>query len=237
MITRNHIFFKLVNLPVFMKYNLVCFDVDGTLVDNIIYSWQIFHDYFKTDPNKREFARQSFLNGKFSYIEWAEHDIAMWIEKGATKEKMWDAMKTAGICLMPGARETIHELRKKGYKLAIISGTINIILEYLLPEYESLFDYIYLSRLYFDKSGKISRVVATSFDMAAKADALKKIAKKENIPLSQCVFIGDHHNDVEIAKEAGLAIAFDAKDEQLRKVSDIIIDDKDLTKILSHIIN
>jgi phosphoserine phosphatase len=46
-----------------MKYKLVCFDVDGTLVDNIIYSWQLFHDYFKTDQTKRDRERLLILNG------------------------------------------------------------------------------------------------------------------------------------------------------------------------------
>ena len=36
------------------KYKLVCFDVDGTLVDNVIYSWELFHNYFDVDMKKRE---------------------------------------------------------------------------------------------------------------------------------------------------------------------------------------
>ena len=37
-----------------MKYKLVCFDVDGTLIDNITFSWQLFHDYFKTNMGFRK---------------------------------------------------------------------------------------------------------------------------------------------------------------------------------------
>ncbi len=220
-----------------MKYRLICFDVDGTLVDNLEYSWQLFHDYFKTDPKKREEAKTKFFNKEITYREWAEHDINMWIEKGAKKEDFLKAMERSEIELMKGTLETISELKKAGLKVAIISGSINIILEYLLPDYEKLFDDIFFSKLHFDKEGNIIKVEATEYDMDGKALALKKIAEKEGISLSECAFVGDHHNDVKIAEEAGLSIAFDAKDDKLRKVSDIIIDKKDLREILKHIIN
>ena len=47
--------------------------------------------------------------------------------------------------------------------------------------------------------------------------------------------MGDHCNDIKIAEEAGLSIAFDAKDEGLKKVSDLVIDQKDLREILKYI--
>jgi len=72
--------------------------------------------------------------------------------------------------------------------------------------------------------------------MAGKAEALKIIAKREKIPLSQCVHIGDHHNDVTIAKIAGLSIAFDAKNEELRRTTDVVIDRKDLREVLKYIV-
>ena len=67
------------------KYKLVCFDVDGTLVDNVKFSWQVFHDYFQTDKVKREDARNKFMNGDISYLEWANHDLNMWKDKNEEK--------------------------------------------------------------------------------------------------------------------------------------------------------
>ena len=115
------------------KYKLVCFDVDGTLIDNVTFSWQIFHDYFQTDKYRRDDAKNAFLKGKITYLQWAEHDINLWKETDAKKE---DFLKAIGhLKLMEGAIETLNELKRRGFKLAVISGSLNIILEKFIPDY------------------------------------------------------------------------------------------------------
>ena len=66
------------------KYKLVCFDVDGTLVDNVVYSWELFHNFFEVDMKKREEMKKKYYNGEIDYLQWAIHDMGMWMEKGAT---------------------------------------------------------------------------------------------------------------------------------------------------------
>ena len=216
------------------KYKLICFDVDGTLIDNITFSWQIFHDYFQTDKHRREDARNKFFNGEITYMQWAEHDINLWKEKNAKREDFFKAIKN--LKLMKGAMETLTELKKRNFKLAIISGSLNVILEKFIPNYEDFFDDVFLSRIFFDGDGKISRVEATEFDMDAKALALKNIAEREKISLKECVFVGDYLNDLKIIKEAGLGIAFNCQYDELKKAADVVIEKKDLREILRHIL-
>jgi len=216
------------------KYKLVCFDVDGTLIDNLTFSWQIFHDYFQTNRHKREDAKKKFFNGEITYRQWAEHDIGLWRERNACLEDFFKAIRH--LKLMEGAIETLKELKKSGLKLAIISGSLNILLEKFIPNYEEIFDDVFLSRIYFDEKGNISKVDATEFDMDGKAIALRKIAERENISLKECVFVGDYLNDLKIIKEAGLGIAFNCNYDKVRKAADVVIEKKDLREILGHIL-
>lgn len=216
------------------KYKLVCFDMDGTLIDNLKFSWQVFHDYFQTDKHRREDAKARFFNDEITYMQWAEHDINLWREKKAKKEDFSSAIKN--LKLMEGTMETLSELKKNGFKLAIISGSLNIILENFIPNYKDFFDDVFLSRIYFDENGDISKVEATEFDMEAKALALKNIAEREGISLSECVFVGDYLNDMKIMQEAGLGIAFNCQHDELKKVADVVIEKKDLKEILKYIL-
>lgn len=216
------------------KYKLVCFDVDGTLIDNVKFSWQVFHDYFQTDWHRREDAKNKFFNGEITYLQWAEHDINLWKEKNAKKEDFFKAIEN--LKLMEGAIETLRELKKNGLKLCIVSGSLNIILEKFIPNYSEFFDDVFLSRIYFDENGGISSIEATEFDMDAKAMALKMIAERERISLKECVFVGDYLNDMKIMQESGLGIAFNCSHDELRKIADVCIDKKDLREILKFIL-
>ena len=138
---------------------------------------------------------------------------------------------------MDGAMETLKELKKNGLKLAIISGSINIVLEKFIPNYNEFFDDVFLSRIYFDEEGNITKIEATEFDMKKKADALKKIAEREKIKLEECVFVGDYLNDMKVIQEAGLGIAFNCEHDKLKEVADVVIEKKDLREVLKYILN
>jgi len=215
------------------KYKLVCFDLDGTVIDDTVFIWQTIHDYLNTDKKKRKKAADDFINKKISYKQWAEHDLELWKEKNATKEDLMNAIKP--LKLMKGALETLNTLKRAGLKLAVISGSLDIALEKVLPNHSEIFDDIYINHLIFD-GNNIKELKSTAFDFEHKAAALMEICKKENILPEECVFVGDHNNDIQAAELAGLGIAFNCKSERLAQVADIVIKEKDLRAILKYIL-
>jgi phosphoserine phosphatase len=216
-------------------YKLICFDLDGTLIDEIIFIWQAIHDAVDTPLEIRRKAMDDFFSKKITYAEWARHDVELWKQKDVTKERLKEII--APLKLMPGALETIFELKKQGMKIAIISGSIDIALEHVFPNYEELFDEVYINKLIFNEDGTIKDLISTKFDLEHKATALKQIAERDGLSLNECVFIGDHDNDIHVAETAGLSIAFNSKSDKFSQICNHVIDEKDLRLILPLILN
>ena len=122
---------------------------------------------------------------------------------------------------IPGARQTILGLRKRGFRVVVISGTLDITLEVLLPGMP--FDEVYTNRLFFDRNGLISGWSATPYDNEGKAHALDRICSRLAVPLGQTVFVGDNINDLHVMEMAGFAIAYEPKAESVRQTADVTV--------------
>ncbi|NIP40446.1 MAG: HAD-IB family phosphatase [Candidatus Aenigmarchaeota archaeon] len=217
-----------------MKYRLVVFDVDGTLVDNIEFIWVTLHESFglQNDPERIR-AKEDFLSGKITYQQWADIDMKLLKDHGADRKSMLKALEKAE--LMSGTIETLKTLKEMGIKTAIISGSIDFLLEKLIPDYDEFFDYVFLNRIHFDRKGKIEGMKVTEFYLEHKKTGLLEICKKEEISPKEAMFVGDQENDIHIAEAAGFSIAFNSNSEKLKEVSNVTINKKDLRKILEYL--
>jgi phosphoserine phosphatase len=214
------------------SHDLIAFDIDGTLIHGPRHRtvWEVLNERFtgRADQNEERYAL--YRAGKLSYAEWVELDVTGWRDAGATRDDISEACST--LRLLPGTREVLDLLAASGYRLIAISGTLDVMLETVLPDHP--FEEVYTNHLGFDESGAISHWRATPFDMEGKATLLRAIAMREGIPLSRCAFVGDSANDEWIARAAGFSIALNPDSEKLERAVDAVIHADDLRAILPH---
>jgi len=212
------------------KIRLICFDLDGTLVDNTIYIWSTLHEYFGSDSIKREQAADDFRAGRISYRDWFLHDLELLKKRGATRARMLQALDQ--LTPTKGAPETIAELRLRGYKLSLISGSLDLVLDHFFPA--APFEHVLINRIHFDDRGAIKGGRHTEFDLAGKATGLIEIAGRENLSLAECAFVGDNVNDLDVMSCAGFSVGVNIKSDRVAQVVDFVSRDPDLRSILSY---
>lgn len=213
------------------EFPLVCFDLDGTLVDDTIFIWSTFHEYFQTDRAIREKSKQDYFERRISYDQWFETDLELLDQAGATRDAMIEVI--SGLRVMPGAHEVLGLLREQGRKLAIISGSVDLVVETLFADQK--FDALLINKLHFNGQGRLSGGQPTAYDMENKAKGLKKVVEQFELSTEQAAFIGDNSNDIAIARTAGRSIAFNCKSEELARVSDFVTTEHDLRGILPYL--
>lgn len=210
------------------KYDLIAFDVDGTLVDDTVFVWETLHDYFGVSREARDFAFRAYMDGRWNYKQWFDHDIHMLLQAGADRDSISRSLQ--GMKLSVGAQETLQELRAAGKTLIVLSGSLNIVLDrFGLGDY---FDEVYLNRIDFHPDGRIAGAQPTPYDVFDKATGLKEVAKRRGIPLERTAFVGDNFNDIAVAKVAGLSLAFQCKSDELAAVVHHVLPGNDLRAAL-----
>ncbi len=212
---------------------MVCFDVDGTLVrhpeDKTV--WQVLNEVFlgpgQGGADGERF--RAFVEGRLEYAQWVALDVGDWQRAGLTRRALAEVIGRE-LAPVPGAAETLRVLRERGYRVALVSGTLDLTLEVVLGEVEV--DRAFTNRIHFDPEGRISGWEATPFDMEGKARALDLLAREFDCPLTAIAFVGDHWNDLAALEKAALAIAFEPKDPRVRQAADHVIEGPDLRPLL-----
>lgn len=210
--------------------DLICFDVDGTLVNHPsgMVIWEVLNIRYggSLETNKQRY--RMFHNGDITYDQWVAMDIGDWVAAGATRDEILECV--AEFELVAGARETVDELVRRGYRLAIISGTLDIVLETLFPEHP--FDDVYTNKVFFDDSGKLTSWWATLFDGHGKPDALREITDRHAIDIRRAAFVGDGENDVPLLGIPGMVVAYEPRSARLEKGADVVIKNEAFTRLL-----
>lgn len=198
---------------------LVIFDVEGVLFD------AEYLPLLAEKINKEDEIWEITKKGIQGAINW-EEGLRTRVDalRGLSFETCKDVADSLSI--MTGAKEACRILKEAGWKLLAVSGGFTIMTERLQKELG--LDYVYSNELIF-KDGKLDGVKVTVDSDKAKSAKIKIQEWNEN--KDDIVVVVDGANDIALFDISGLDIAFRAQDK-VKDLADVILEDKDLSKIL-----
>ncbi|PTD94619.1 phosphoserine phosphatase SerB [archaeon SCG-AAA382B04] len=206
---------------------LVVFDLDSTLIDA-----EAIDELGKYTNKKQEIEEitQRAMEGELNYKQSLEKRVSK-IE-GIKRQEIVNLAKN--LPLMPGAKKLINELKRMDYSTAIITGSFETVAKTVNKKLGV--DHIIANKLVFDEKNKTTgKVTGPLREKGKKGKELKKLLSDLKITNSKCVFaVGDGANDLSMIEVADLGISFNGN-SILDQHSDLIIKQKDLTKVLTKI--
>lgn len=186
---------------------LIVFDMDSTLIQHeVIDEMAMVHGI----GDKVKLITERAMNGELNFDEALKERVSLL--KGFKRESMEEIM--GRLKVTPGVPQLIKEVKKHGYKTAIVSGGFKYFAENFRVKLGM--DYAFANDLEWDGNVLSGRVSGKIINAQEKARLLEELAQKEKITLQQVVAVGDGANDLPMLAKAGFGIAFHAK-EKVRK--------------------
>lgn len=148
----------------------------------------------------------------------------------------------AGIPLIPDIVEVVAELKERGYLVGVVSDSFHIAAEYVKNAIGA--DFSLSNPLEYFEGVATGEVRIPSFfyhtddslcsHPFCKTNALRYVAKKYDIPLENCIAVGDNEADQCMIEQAGMGIAFCTSNQLLRYVADKEISQPLFTEMLNY---
>ncbi|MBW5383254.1 phosphoserine phosphatase SerB [Brachyspira pilosicoli] len=204
---------------------LAVFDFDSTLMDGETL------DIIARETNfAKEIAEITAkgMRGEIDFFESLEMRVALL--KGVKLETVNEICNNLPI--MNGAKETIQELHKKGYKCVCFSGGFKNATVLFADKLNLDGEF---ANIFHTKNNILTGKVGGEMMFSnSKGDMLVRLQKLLNVSYDDTLAVGDGANDLSMFKYAKKRAAFCAK-EVLKKEANIVIEKKDLTLILDKV--
>ncbi|WP_303906073.1 phosphoserine phosphatase SerB [Thiohalomonas denitrificans] len=181
---------------------LVCFDMDSTLIQA-----EVIDELAREAGVVEQVAAitEAAMAGDLDFAESFRKRMALL--EGLDESVLREIAERLPIT--EGAERLIRNLKRFGYKVAILSGGFTFFAEHLRRKLG--IDYVFANPLDIRQGKLTGKVKGEIIDGRRKAYLLHQLAAQEGISLEQVIAVGDGANDLPMLSIVGLGIAFHAK--------------------------
>ena len=201
---------------------MVVMDMDSTLIQQeVIDEIARIHGVYDEVAKVTEEA----MNGEMDFDESLRMRCACL--KGAPESVFDDVYDI--IELTQGANDFVRVLKALGYKVAVLSGGFTQVVDRVRDDLQ--LDYAFANRLEVVDGKLTGEVTGPIVNRERKRDLLISMAQAEKITSDQVIAVGDGANDLDMLREAGLGVAFNAK-PRVQEVAEFTLNRNRLDNVL-----
>ena len=208
-----------------MKYRLILFDVDSTLIKQEVI------DLLADKSGHGREVQQITARAMKGEIDFAQALSARVSLLEGLPESVFDEV-ISQISFAEGFDELFSYLRKNGFLVGAVSGGFHNVLDKLFAQLQ--LDFLEANVLEVVDGRLTGKITSAPIDRMAKARALREFAALHNIELENTVAVGDGANDIDMIELAGLGVSYMGK-EILRQKADLHLEKAGLNALIQYL--
>lgn len=171
---------------------LITFDLDDTLITQN--SWVTLNAALGVSPEEDMRLYKEYVSNILSYDNWLGALLSLY-QKNEKARRTYINETLTQYVFVSGAEECIANLKSKGYELAIISGSFDIIVNHVAQKLGITHTFA-SNTLIFDAKDKISSIQHSGDADNAKLIFLKELLVKLSLKPEECACVADGVNDL-----------------------------------------
>lgn len=211
--------------------SLVFLDMEGTLLRKSIHlddglvapsAWTLLAE--RLGPGcldaENETKRVWRTGGYASYLDWMRSTVDIHEKFGLTEDTFLEVVNS--VEFTPNVEAALRRIHAWGATTVLITGGFKALADRVqrrLRIHHALAACEYFFNV---QTGLLEHANLLPADEAGKVEFMRLMCREYAVDPSQCAFVGDGMNDVHLARQVGLSVAFNAQPE-LQKASTVSI--------------
>jgi phosphoserine phosphatase len=208
-----------------MKYRLILFDVDSTLIKQEVI------DLLADKSGHGIEVQQITARAMKGEIDFAQALLKRVSLLEGLPESVFDEV-ISQISFAEGFDELFSYLRNNGFLVGAVSGGFHNVLDKLFAQLQ--LDFLKANVLEVVDGKLTGRITSAPVDRMAKARALREFADLHKIELENTVAVGDGANDLGMIEIAGLGVSYMGK-EILKQKADLHLEKAGLNALIQYL--